>query len=74
MFDQQQIKDAVNKALASSMVPVGAKGAFVAIADNTGVTLVVAAKLGDGSWEIGANAHMDMKHNLEYGATVHKTW
>ena len=73
MFDPQQIKDAVNKALASPLVPEGHNGALVAIADNTGITLVIATKVGDG-WEVGASARMDMKHNLEYGATVHKTW
>lgn len=65
---------AVNDAFAvASGIPPGHKGAFLTVADTTGVRAVVAHKIDD-HWVVTGQVEHPWAGKLDYGATIQATW
>jgi hypothetical protein len=65
------IRDAIRNAFDS--IPEGKKGALLLVADQDGVRLHVAARIGD-HWKVAAGAGVTVDKGYSYGVSVEATW
>lgn len=73
-FSQADLAKAVNDAFAVSQdIPTDHRGAFVTIANEHGVTAVVAHKIDD-HWTVTGQIDHPWSGGLDYGATIQATW
>jgi hypothetical protein len=75
MFGPDELKKSIEDTLNSTItIPDGHKGAFVTIADLSGVHVAVAAKVGKGWIVEGEVAYLPHAGGLETGVKIQKTW
>lgn len=75
LFDPAALQHVVATTLADSPdVPVGARGAFLTVANNEGVKAVIAVRVADG-WQVKAVvSHGWASTQVDYGVSVTGTW
>lgn len=75
IFSDEALQNIVAKTLSTVEIPDNKQGAFLTVADNFGVTAVVAIKVHD-DWQIHAAVSRAWKdgNSLEYGVSVTGTF